>query len=266
MKEDSELRTPNSELSTGRSSLDEILSQLALTWPQADPGLPTKVLFLGKGTGGISSYAAGWIVSKGMDVIVLDGANRFDPYMVSSVARRARIPPERLLRNIRIARAFTCYQMATLIEERLAPLIKQEESTGQSQKPWVILLGPITTFLDEDVPEREAGPLFERTLRKAETMVEEGISFLLFQPSISPNFPRPSFAKGKQEPDYSAGRAEGLRDSRRGYLMRRLFQFSNLVWTICMEDQGPKIVLEKGLTTSPILGKSSKSQAPIVKQ
>ena len=52
-----------------------------------------------------------------MDVIVLDGANGFDPYRVSSFARKALIPPERLLKRIRIARAFTCYQMATLVDE-----------------------------------------------------------------------------------------------------------------------------------------------------
>ena len=27
--------------------------------------------------------------------------------------------------------------------------------------------------------------------------------------------------------------------------MRRLFQFSNLVWNISLEDQGPKLVLKK---------------------
>ena len=74
------------------------------------------------------------MASKGMDVIVLDGANRFDPYMVSSVARRAMIPPEKLLKSIRIARAFTCYQMATLIEEKLVSLLIQGERSVQVAK------------------------------------------------------------------------------------------------------------------------------------
>ena len=50
---------------------------------------------------------------------------RFDPYRVSSFARKAVIPPERLLKRIRIARAFTCYQMATLIAEKLVSLLHQ---------------------------------------------------------------------------------------------------------------------------------------------
>ena len=224
---------------------DEIFSHLAV------PGrsdFPRKLLFCGEGTGGISSYAAGWMASKGMDVIVLDGANCFDPYMVSSVARRAMIPPEKLLKSIRIARAFTCYQMAALIEEKLVSLLVQGERSVQVQKPWVILLGPITTFLDEDVPGREVEPLLERSLRKAELMAEKGVPFFLFQSPVfsgahSPFAPFPAC----RQPD-TKRKMRGLMDSRRAYLMRRLFQFSNLVWSISLEDQGPKLVLKKGIT------------------
>jgi hypothetical protein len=35
-------------------------------------------------------------------------------------------------------------------------------------------------------------------------------------------------------------------DSRRTYLTKSLFQFSDLVWKIEMEDEGPKLILEKG--------------------
>src|SRR4030043_1631465 len=147
------LRTPNSELRTPLT-LDEVLSQVQFCAPK-------RVLFWGEGAGEISSYVAGWMAGKGIDVIVLDGANRFDPYMASSFARKALISPERLLKRIRIARAFTCYQMATLVGERLISLVGAIHESPL-QKPWVILLGPITTFLDEDVAEGGTGPLFGR--------------------------------------------------------------------------------------------------------
>jgi hypothetical protein len=218
------------------SSLDQILSQLTLTNP---PLLPRKVLFWGEGAGEISSYISGWMAGQGMDVVVLDGANRFDPYVVSSFAKKATIPPESLLKRIRIARAFTCYQMATLVEEKLIALLRQEETISQAHKPWVILLGPITTFLDEDVPERESRLLFEKMLRKMEEMAMDRVSFFLFQPN-------PPVAKVGMT--RNRGGARGLVDSKRAFFARRLFQISTLVWRISLDDEGPKMIVEKDLT------------------
>lgn len=200
---------------------DEVLSQV-------QTGLPKKILFRGEGAGGIASYAAGWMAGKGMDVIVLDGANRFNPYIASSFARKALICPEEILKRIRIARAFTCYQMATLMGEQLPSLLKEERATVPTKKPWVILLGPITTFLDEDVPEREIRPLFDRSLQKMEEMALRGIPFFLFQPSV------PS-------------------DSRRAYLTKRLSHFSNWVWRVELGDKEPKIILERGIEVKNII-------------
>jgi hypothetical protein len=219
-------------------TLDEILSQLALTGPNGPPVLPRKVLFWGEGAGDISSYIAGWMAGQGIDVVVLDGANRFDPYVVSSFAKKALIPPEGLLKRIRIARAFTCYQMATLVEEKLIALLRQEEAVSEAYKPWVILLGPITTFLDEDVPERETRPLFERMLRKIEEMAMGSISFFLFQPN--PPFTKVGTTRNR-------GGSEGSVNSKRAFLARRLFQISTLVWRIRWEEEGAKLVLEKEL-------------------
>ncbi len=213
------------------SSFDEVLSQLTLVGPPVGSTAPSKILFWGEGVGEISSYMAGWMASQGIDVIVLDGANRFNPYMVSSFAKKSLISPENLLKRIRIARAFTCYQMVTLIEERLISLIRRERGLTRLQKTWVILLGPATPFLDEDVPEREIRPLFERSLKRVEGMAVEGIPFFLFQPSI------PS-------------------DAKRASLTRRLFHFSNLVWKVSLEDQGLKVILEKRMESFPTLGKA----------
>ena len=263
-------------LGGGRGSpLEEILLQLTL---DGVPASPKKVLFRGERAGEISSYVAGWMAGQGMDVIVVDGANRFDPYMVSSYARRVLISPEEILKRIRIARAFTCYQMATLMGERLSELIEQEGTGlpdlfpspfgrlparspasrslaegrrfgegrgkgepacrslgagrgGGGEKPRGILIGPVTTFLDEDVPEREVRPLFERALSKVEEMAAEGVPFFLFQSSV------PS-------------------DSRRAYLTKRLSQFSDLVWRIELGDQEPKIILEKGIRINNIIENS----------
>ena len=223
------------------SSVDQILLQLV------PPAPSKKVLFWGEGAGDISSYISGWMAGQGMDVVVLDGANRFDPYVVSSFAKKASIPPESLLKKIRIARAFTCFQMATLVEEKLVALLRQKKPTNQVHKPWVILLGPITTFLDEDVPERESRSLFERMLGKMDEMVMDSVSFCLFQPNAG--FTKIGVSRNDCRADTrSRGRARGFVNSRRTFLARKLFQISTLVWRIRWEDGGARVVLEKELT------------------
>jgi len=226
----SELRTPNSELRTPNcisqgprtpNSERHVGFRLDEALLQVESFSLGKVLFGGERVEEISSYVAGWMVGHGIETIVLDGANRFDPYIVSSFARKVLIPPEDLLHRIRIARAFTCYQMATLMGEKLVSLLREDNVMVRAQKPLVILLGPLTTFLDEDVPEREVIPLLERSLKKVESLTAEGIPFLLFQSFLSPH-------------------------SRRYYLMRKLFQFSNVVWRVSLDDEGPKVMLEKG--------------------
>jgi hypothetical protein len=244
---DFKLRTPNSELrtlwerdpklTTLPLTLDEVLSQVQSYTPR-------KVLFCGERAEEISSYVAGWMAGKGIEVIVLDGANRFNAYTVSSFARRALIPPEKLLKSIRIARAFTCYQMATLMGEQLISLLRREGATELLQRRWVILLGLLTTFLDEDVSEREVRPLFERSLRKIEGMASKGVPFLLFQS----NPPSPPLRKGGEG---------GFMSSKRAYLMRRLLQFSNEAWRIDLDEEGPKMILEKGVTELQIADRKS---------
>jgi hypothetical protein len=39
----------------------------------------------------------------------------------------------------------------------------------------------------------------------------------------------------------------GLRDSKRAYLTRTLFQFSNEAWKIDLDEEGPKMILAKGV-------------------
>ncbi len=66
---------------------------------------------------------------------VLDGGNRFNAYMV---ARAARGRPE-VLNRITISRAFTCYQVLSLLE-----------ATPAIQFPFVVL-DLLSTFYDESV-------------------------------------------------------------------------------------------------------------------
>ncbi len=176
----------------------------------------SKILLWGEGTVVLSSYLAGIAAASGMKPIFVDGANGFDPYIVSRFARRHFLAPAHLLKRIVVARAFTCYQLFTLIRERLETMI------GSHQNPLAILLGPITTLLDEDVPEQEVNILFRGMLEKLDELNPKGLPFLLMQPPIPSR-------------------------SRRGHLLKRLYRWSDMVVRAASEGERLRLVLERPL-------------------
>jgi hypothetical protein len=114
-------------------------------------------------------------VDRGLPVAIIDGAMAFDVTTIVAYVQARRVPPERFLRQIHIARAFTCHQVATLLCERLDPLLAAQH-VGL-----VILLGPCTTFFDENVPFKDAFLLFRRALEKLESLCEHGPLLLIAQ-------------------------------------------------------------------------------------
>jgi len=147
-----------------------------LDLPSLPPGKPVgKALIIGEQSEDLAIYLSALAASRGFQVLVADGANSFDPYLVSRFARREGLPPEELLKKIWVARAFTCHQIVTLIQERLDPMIPPGAS------PLIALLGPCTLFFDEEVSGEEATLLFRRMLRKVKEMSEKGIFFLMGQ-------------------------------------------------------------------------------------
>ena len=89
----------------------------------------------------------GYIAKKG-SLLVLDGGNQFNAYIVSrSVHGRTNI-----LKGIHVSRAFTCYQMVSLLENTPA-------STTAT-----VCLDFLATFLDESLPVRERQRLLESCL------------------------------------------------------------------------------------------------------
>jgi len=184
-------------------------------WDHSRASVP-KILFWGEGTVVLSSYLASLVAASGMKPIFVDGANGFDPYIVSRFARRHSLAPAHLLKEIVVARAFTCYQLFTLIRERLEAMICPH------QNPLAILLGPITTLLDEDVPGQEVNLLFRGMLEKLEELKPKGLPFLLMQPPVPSR-------------------------SRRGHLLKRLSRWSDMVVRAVNEGGGLKLVLERPL-------------------
>lgn len=87
-------------------------------------------------------------------VTILDGGNRFLPYRVTHLLREKMIDINRAAKRIFIRRAFTCYQMLTLLEN--TPALKQ---------PY-ILLDLLATFYDDHISTLEARRLLETCLQQ----------------------------------------------------------------------------------------------------
>jgi len=83
---------------------------------------------------------------------VLDGGNSFNVYTVASYLRRRTPHLKAALQNIRVARAFTCYQMLALLE-----------STPSSPAP-TLVLDLLATYYDESVPFGERRRLLMNSL------------------------------------------------------------------------------------------------------
>jgi hypothetical protein len=77
-------------------------------------------------------------------VRVLDGGNRFDLLSLNRELRRRELALYTALERVRVARAFTCYQMATMLEEPAPEGIP------------TLVLNLLSTFQDENasLPER----------------------------------------------------------------------------------------------------------------
>ena len=93
-------------------------------------------------------------------VRVLDGGNSFDAYGLSRLLRRQSSAWKAALERTQLARAFTCHQMSTLLEE-----------TAATSQP-TLVLELLDTFYDENVPLPERLRLLEGCLEHLRRLAE----------------------------------------------------------------------------------------------
>ena len=131
----------------------------------------------------LGTTLASQVVLTGRTVLYVDGANAFDPYILSALAREAGQPPKAVMQRLRLSRAFTCHQLETLIAERLPSAI------AQYRPALVVLSGWSHLFHDENVPTREAFRLLQNTARRIRSLAESGQPILATHPE-EPATPR----------------------------------------------------------------------------
>ncbi len=88
------------------------------------------------------------------NVVFVDGGNSFRLYDVSNVAQLHELDPREVLGRLFISRAFTAYQLTSLVFEKLRDAIEKYNSK------LVILSNLARLYLDKDVPKKEAKDVF----------------------------------------------------------------------------------------------------------
>lgn len=88
-------------------------------------------------------------LSLGGTVRIFDCGNRADMYLIARTLRPLTADPIPAMRNIRLSRAFTCYQVETLLSR----------CDALEQVP-VLVLDFLSTFMDESVSDDEVQRLF----------------------------------------------------------------------------------------------------------
>jgi hypothetical protein len=123
------------------------------------------------------------IILQGKRVLCLDGANKFDPLLIARFARKRNGCSYNFGQNIRIARAFTCFQLTELLV-RLPRLLQ----TFPAQV--VIVTAFPDLYFDEDVREREALASFQRALKALKGADRPAVSVAVFTDATSFRSPR----------------------------------------------------------------------------
>ena len=88
------------------------------------------------------------------NVLFVDGGNSFRLYDVSTFAQTCELDPKEVLERIFVSRAFTAYQLTSLVFEQLQNAIEKYDSKV------VIFSNLAQLFLDNDVPKKEAQEVF----------------------------------------------------------------------------------------------------------
>ena len=125
------------------------------------------------------------LLSEGKRILCLDGANRFDPLLIARLARQRGIAPSDYNRAIRVARAFTCFQLTELLARVPRLLEKFAADT-------LIVTALPDLYFDQDIRDREAAVTFAHALNALRALTPLPLSVAVFSDATSFATPRPA--------------------------------------------------------------------------
>src|SRR6266436_2490355 len=123
------------------------------------------------------------LLAEGKQVLCLDGANRFDPLLIARLARQRGREVAEFNRRIRVARAFTCFQLTELLV-RVPRLLEQFAADA------LVVTALPDLYFDEDVRERDAGASFRHALDALRALRPLPLGVAVFSDATSFEGPR----------------------------------------------------------------------------
>lgn len=103
----------------------------------------------------------------GSNVVFIDGANTFRLYQTTRLARIHHLDPKQALDRIYVSRAFTAYQMASLILQKLEDAVKTYHAK------LVIISEIAAMFLDKDLQDEEAKRIYTQITSRLSRFAQE---------------------------------------------------------------------------------------------
>ena len=103
----------------------------------------------------------------GSDVVFIDGGNTFRLYQTTRLARLHQLNPKQVLDRIYISRAFTAYQMTSLILQKL------EYAVENFNTKLVIVSDLACMFLDRGIQDEEAKRIYNQVTKRLSNFAKE---------------------------------------------------------------------------------------------
>jgi len=126
----------------------------------------------------LSHYFLPRLLFAKKQILYLDGANQISPLLLARFARERGVDPPSFNSLIRIARAFTCFQ--------LTELVRRVPKTLEKFSAEVLIVTALPDlYFDEDVRDREARASFEHALEGLRSVAPLAPSIAVFSDAAS---------------------------------------------------------------------------------
>jgi hypothetical protein len=171
------------------------------------------------------------LLAKGKQVLCLDGANQFDPLLIARLARQRGIAPAEFNCAIRVARAFTCFQLTELLV-RVPRLLEKFAADA------LVVTALPDLYFDEDVRERDACVAFYHALDALRALGPLPLGVAVFSDAASFEAPR------------RAGCGPYLEPTRKKMFAQLAAQAAEL-WRFALDTENGKLRLMEEKSCSP---------------